>query len=486
MKAEVINSFKWSLIIQLANQATQFGVSLILARILFPEDFGLMGMISIFIAVGNLITDGGLGQSLIRTKELNDEDYSTVFIFSLITAIIIYLSIFLLAPSISAFFNEPLLTQILRIYGISIVITALSTVQSIKLNKALQFRTQFYLLLPSILISSIIAIWMAMEDYGVWSLVVKELVFSSLFTIQLWLYSGWLPLSNFNRIKFKNHFGFSSKLLIIGIINQFFSNSYNLIIGKVYSTTQLGLFTRSKSISLLPGDFVFNSVNRVVYPLLSKINDQDHELKCTYRRIASLFAFIIIPISIVIIIFAKYFILFLLTDKWIEAVPFLQMLMLAAMFDPFQKLLLNIIKVKGNSGLILRLSILEYTLLGIGIILTYQLSITIMIGALVLVSVIKYLVTSKYAGGLIGYSIKEQLIDIYKPFLFSLVAGFLVYLLLNKISYLISLSIGSGLIIGLICFCIIYFIQGKLFKSAAQKLLFNYVGNYFSKISIYH
>lgn len=472
------SSFKWSLVIQVTNQITQFVVSIILARLLFPEDFGLIGMITVFISIGKIIMDGGLGQSLIRTKDLSDSDYSTVFIFSVLVALFLYLTLYVSSPLIASFFDEPILISVIRVYSLSIFIGSLSTIQSIKLNKSLQFKVQFKLLIPSILISSLVSIYMAYAGFGVWALVAKELVFSFIATVQLWFYSDWRPKLLFDKEKFKKHFGFSSNILMTELLSILFSNSLNVIIGKLFSSNQLGLYTRSKSFSVLPGGFIFNALNRVLYPLLSKNNSDDTYLKGVYRKVNSLFSFIIVPVNIFILLFSRQIILLLLSEKWIDATPYLQLLMVIALLDPFQKLLYNIFKVKGASKLIFKVSLIEYSLIIVAIASTFWIDVFSMLIAISIVSIVKYLITSRLIKNVLDYSMIEQIRDIYQPFIYSLIGGVVVYLTVIRNTYLLSnLEI---IIFGFIVFTSSYIAQGALFRNSAQKMILR---NVLSRVS---
>lgn len=467
MKQTAQTSFKWSFVIQATIQVTQFVVSIVLARILFPKDFGLIGMVGIFIAIGKTITDGGFGQSLIRTKHPEADDYSTVFLFSMVTSILFYVILYFSAPWVATFFGEPILISVLRVYGIAILVSALSTIQSIKLNKELKFKTQFKLLLPSMLISSAIAIWMAYSSYGVWSLVAKELVFSILATIQLWIYSKWSPRLIFSSEKFKKHFTFSSNLLLTELFKRVFANGFDIVIGKLYSAAQLGLFTRAKSISYLPGGFLFSAVNRVMYPLLADRSSTDKELKQNVRRIFSLLAFVLVPTLFVLIFFGESIIILLLTAKWIDALPYLQLLTLAAILEPFQQLQLNIFKVKGQSSVILRIAIAEYALIVLGIVATSTLGVMPMVVSLIAVVVIKYIITAVVSGKQINYSYKEQFEDLFMPFIFSVLSGLAVYFSFEYI----NLTAMEYLLCGVVPFAALYFLLGYIFKSDAQKNL---------------
>ena len=292
LRSTVKKSFKWSLLIQLSNQIFGFIITLILARLLSPADFGVIGILTIFISLSKKITDGGLAASLIRTKDVTERDFSTVFYFNLIASLLLYLSLFVASPFIADFFKIELIENLLRVYGIIIILSAFTITQSIKLNKELNFKTQFRILLPSLILSGICGISAAYYGLGVWSLVVKEIVFSISASVQLWLYSQWKPLFVFDKDCFKKHFNFGYKLVLTDLISQVFNDSYKAIIGKIFSITQLGFFTRAKSMEELPNQIVFNTINRVLFPMLSQVQNDHNRLKHVYSQIIKLVTFL--------------------------------------------------------------------------------------------------------------------------------------------------------------------------------------------------
>lgn len=420
-------SFSWSILIQLSTQAINFIVSIILARLLFPEDFGVIGIVAIFMNLGRSLLDGGLASSLIRSTEIDDEDYSSVFFVNLFASLILYTVIFFSSPFIAAFFEQGSLISILRVYAFVIIIGAFSIVQSVRLNKNLQFKTQFKLQVPSLVISAIVGVWMAKSGYGVWSLVFKEIVFVLFGTLLLWYFSKWRPVFKLNLKKLKTHWEFGSKLLITDIFSKIFNDIYKLVIGKYFSVNQLGLYTRAKSLEELPSGIIFNAVNRVMFPLLSSIQEEESRLKNIYRQIISTVTFFVVPLLSLMAMLAEPLIIFLLTDRWIEAVPYFQILIFAGLISPIQAYLLNICKVKGRSDLVLKIASYEYFLIIVAIIPSFWLGIYWLLWSMVIVALVKTIATGYIAGRLIKYSLKEQVYDIYQPFLLSVICSLVTY-----------------------------------------------------------
>jgi O-antigen/teichoic acid export membrane protein len=419
----------WSFLIQGGTQVINFIVTVLLARLLLPEQFGFIGMIAVFIAISRALLDGGFISSLIRTKDVDNVDYSTVFFVNLISSLILYGLLFITAPFIADFYEEEILINIIRVLGVVLIINALSLVQSAKLNKALQFKTQFKLQLPSLLISALVSIWMAYNDYGVWSLVAKDLIYAMLATIQLWWYAKWIPSFVFDKDKFKYHFNFGYKLSLTQIINTSFNNLYNVIIGKYFSAAQLGYFTRARSLEQLPTGFFYNAFNRVFYPLLSKINDDDQQLKRVYSQLMRLVVFIVTPILVYLGVVAEPFFRWLLTEKWLPAVPYFQLLLISGIFFPIHQYNLNICKLKGRSDMVLKLSMLQNSLLLLGAFSALWYGIYGLLYSLIIVNILITLVNAYFSGKLIDYGLKNQVKDIFPILFLNVLLGLVFYFL---------------------------------------------------------
>lgn len=419
----------WSFLIQGGTQAINFVVTVLLARLLLPEQFGLIGMISIFLAISRSLLNGGFVSSLIRTKEADNIDYSTVFFVNLISSIVLYGILFFLAPFIAEFYQESILVGIVRVLGFILIINAFSLVQSTKLNKGLQFKTQFKLQIPSLLISGSVSIWMAYNNYGVWSLVAKELVFSFLATIQLWWYAKWIPRFIFDKEKFNYHFNFGYKLSLTQIINISFDNLYNVVIGKYFSTAQLGYFTRARSLEQLPSGFFYNAFNRVFYPLLSQVNDNDEKLKKVYSQLMKIVVFVVTPILVYLGIIAEPFFRWLLTEKWLPAVPYFQLLLISGVFYPIHKYNINICNLKGRSDMVLNLSMVQNSLLLLGAFSAIWFGIYGLLFSLIVVNIFITFLNAYVSGRLIGYGLKSQFLDLSPLLLLNIFMGLIFYFL---------------------------------------------------------
>ncbi|HET7119391.1 MAG TPA: lipopolysaccharide biosynthesis protein, partial [Hanamia sp.] len=278
LRKTAISGMIWAFAQQFGTQAIGFFVSIIMARLLLPKEFGLIGMISVFIGIGNSLITSGLTQSLIRTSNANQEDYSTIFYFNLLGSIIIYLVLFFFAPLIAAFFSQPVLINIIRLYCLSFIITAFSEVQLTKLTKEMNFKLQMTITIPSLICSALLGIFLAFKGYGVWSLVWMSLFQSFLSTVQLWFQTGWSPSLVFNIEKFRYHFKFGYKITLSGLLNTIFNNIYQIIIGKFFVAADVGFYTRANSLKQLPVTNISSALNKVTYPLFASIQNDDLRL----------------------------------------------------------------------------------------------------------------------------------------------------------------------------------------------------------------
>lgn len=458
----------WSFMIQGGTQIINFIISVVLARLLLPEQFGLIGMIAIFIAISRALIDGGFVSSLIRTKHADDVDYSTVFFVNLASSFFLYILLFFAAPFIAEFYHQEILIKLIRVLGLILIINAFSLVQSVKLNKALQFKTQFKLQLPSLVISALISIWMAYNGYGVWSLVAKDILYALLATIQLWFYAKWKPSYIFDRTKFNYHFKFGYKLSLTSIINTTFNNFYLIIIGKYFSAAQLGFYTRARSLEQLPSEFFFNAFNRVFYPLLAQYNDDDQRLKRTYSQLLQMVVFVVTPILLFLGIVAIPFFRWLLTEKWLPAVPYFQLLVISGVFYPIHKYNLNICNLKGRSDMVLKLSTLQNSLLIMGAFSAIWFGIYGLLFSMIFVNVVITAVNAYFSGRLIGYGIGSQIGDLL-PILF-------LNIILVSLFYYLEIMYFSKLpdIYNLITVAVLFF---SIYAGSAMVLKMNVVKN---------
>ena len=423
LKEKTLAGLAWSFSQQFGVQLISFFITIILARILAPAEFGLIAMLSVFIAIGGLLVEGGLSSSLIRTAETTQKDYSTVFFFNLGGSVVIYLVVFFLAPYIADFYDQAILIKVVRVYSLIFILNAFYEIQNARLMKIMNFRTQTLIQVPSVLVSGVLGVVMALNGFGVWSLVWMNIVQSFLITVSHWIYSEWRPSFIFDKRCFKKHFHFGYKMTLSGLLDVIYKNIYVLIIGKNYSATQLGYYSRADSISQLPAGNISAALNKVTYPMFASISTDDIKLKKVYKKLMQQVIFWNASILILCAVIAEPLFRFLITDKWLPAVPYFQILCISCIFYPLHAYNLNILKVKGRSDLFLKLEFIKKSLSIIGILLVIPFGIYGLLYFQLFFNVIAFYINSIYSGKLINYPVREQVTDILPAVILSAITG---------------------------------------------------------------
>ena len=457
LKKKAISSIIWSSIQQFSSQGIGFVISITLARLLLPAEFGLIAILGVFISIGTALINGGLTQSLIRSKELDNEDYSTVFYFNIIGSLFIYMLLYTLAPFISKFYGYSELSLVVRVYGTTVIISAVSAVQSARFLKSMDFKTILKVTFPSIVLGGFVGITMAYSGYGVWSLVYSAITQSAASTIQLWYWSKWKPSWVFNKIKFKYHFNFGLKLMISGVLDVIFINIYTLIIGKFFAQAQVGFYDRANTLRMLPVNNIGSIVTRVTFPLFSSIQDDDVRLKHMYRKIMQMVIYLVAPTLIFMAVLAEPLFVVIFTAKWLPAVPYFQILCVSGILYPIHSYNLQILTVKGLSGLFLKLEMIKKVLIICVITISIQFGINGLLYGSVFTSFVGFFINTHYSGKLLKYNAISQLKDLLPIIFLALCIGGLVFyfdLLLHNLEYtnIVRLIFGGALGISLYIF----------------------------------
>lgn len=456
LKEKTISGMIWSFSDSMAGQVIQFTVGLILARILTPAEFGLVGMIMVFIAVSQSFIDSGFSQALIRKPDVSENDYSTVFYFNLLAGLIFFLLFLLAAPAISRFYNEPELKPLIRVLSFILIINSFGLIQRTILTRAIDFRLQTRITVAAAIISGSLGIYMALNGYGVWSLVWKSLTGYLIQTILLWICSNWQPSLVFSYRSFRELFSFGSKLLASGLLDTIYRNIYPLIIGKFFSAQDLGYYSRADQFNKLPSQNITGAVQRVSYPALSIVQDDPDKLKRGYKQVITTTMFITFFIMLGMAATAKNLIIVLIGERWLPAVPYLQLLCLGGMLFPLHAINLNMLKVKGRSDLFLKLEIIKKIMAIPVIVAGIYLGIYVMLAGMALHSFIAYFMNSHYSGRLISYPVSEQLRDILPTFAVALFVASVVFCVSIMIDlrplFMLIIQISSGVALSvLVC-----------------------------------
>jgi teichuronic acid exporter len=413
LKDKAVKGVIWSAAERFGNQFMQFFIGLLLARLLLPQDYGLVGMLLVFISIAQVFVDGGFSSALIQKNEPSEEDYSTVFWFNLVTAVFFYLAIFFCSPLIAQFYDEPMLAPLAKIVGLNIIINAFGIIQKTKLTKGLDFKTQAKINISSIVIGGIIGVIAAWQGYGVWALVIQNLFRSGLMNLIFWVQSSWRPKRIFSKTSFKALFGFGSKLLAASIFNTISENVISLIIGKFYDTKSLGYYTRALQFQKFPINML-GAISTVSLPMLSKIKEDNYKLKEYYESMVKLIAFTIFPILAIIGLVAEPLINLTLTEKWLPTAPILKILCAIGAFYPMHVINLDLIKIKGRSDLFLKVGIIVQILTLLSILLSYRFGIIGMMWGLLILDVICFYIHTIYTKIIINYGFVKQIKDMLK------------------------------------------------------------------------
>lgn len=388
-----------------------FVAMLFLARWLGPSEFGLIGMIAVFIAIGTSLVDSGLSSSIIRTKDANNSDFTTVFYMNVSMSILVYGVLFFSAPYIAIFYNQEILTEVVRVYCLSFVVSALSAVQLAILNKKMQFKRLTMLNVPSTIIGVCTGLYLGYHNYGVWSIVAMYLTTQVLFSILLWLNSSWKPTFHFSKEKFLFHYGFGYKLMLSGLLDKVFKNSYNILIGKFFPVQMLGYFERAKRFNDYPSKTITGIIGKVTYPIMASLQDNPEKLSVIYKKMLRVAFFITAPLMLGAAAVAYPLFDLVLGDEWIEAVPFFQIVSISSMLYPIHAFNINVLKVYGRSDLFLKLEIIKKVITVVAICIGFRFGIMGLVWSSVITSFIALLINTHFSSQLINYKTGRQLLD---------------------------------------------------------------------------
>ena len=429
LKDKTVKGVGWSAIDNVAQYAVSFIVSIVLARLLSPEDYGLLGIIAIFTAVCQALINGGFTSALIRKKNATDDDYNTVFISNLGMSLMLYAVIYICAPVIARFFERVELVSLTRVSSVGMIIGALALVQQTRLTKRIDFKTQTKITLIASVSSGVIGITMALFVFCVWSLVAQQLSATALRTVLLWFYNKWIPQFRFSSQSFHELFGFGWKMMVSGLLDTIWKELYQVIVGKFYSPATLGQYTRAKQFSQLFSSNLTTVVQRVTYPVLSNIQDDKERMVSAYRRIIKTTMFITAISMFFLGAISEPLIYCLIGPKWQEAATYLPIICISGSLYPLHAINLNMLQVQGRSDLFLGLEIVK-KIIGLA-----PLAVCIFYGVLPMLYVnlftgcICYFLNSYFPGKLLDYTSWTQLKDIAPSYGLAMLIAICIYFL---------------------------------------------------------
>jgi O-antigen/teichoic acid export membrane protein len=417
LKEKTAHAIVWTFVDKFGQQVLSFILSVILARFfLSPDDYGLMGMIAIFIVLGGILLDSGFFHTLVRQKDVTQSDLSTVFYFNVTAGILLYVLLYFIAPVIAGFYDQPQLVALCRMAGLAFIINAFVLPQSVTLTRALKFNTIAKLNLFALLCSASISLVLAFNGFGVWVLVLQSLSFIIIRNITYWIANPWYPSRVFDRKRFRSLWSFSAKILTTGILNAVFNNLYALLIGRFYMVRDVGYYSQADKLVFLSAASISGGLQTATYPVLAQIGHEEDRLKRAIRKMMRVTAFVAFPSLFGLAATASPLIHTLLSDKWISAVPYVQKLAVAWAFVLFTNLHINVFYVKGLAGTSLRVEFVKKGIILLSALCTIGLDLSLLVTGLMAAHLIGFMLSAVVLGRKAGYPVAEQLKDIY-PYL---------------------------------------------------------------------
>ena len=453
LKRKTIKGFFWSSLESIFSQGQGIIFGIFLARLLSPQEFGLIGMITIFISIAQVFVDSGLSQSLIRKQNCTTQDYSTIFWVNLTIGLLSYVIIWFAAPYISRFYNKPELVSLTRVTSLAIIIGSVTLIQQTMLTKEIDFKTITKSSTIGTFVSGVTSLLLAYWGFGVWSLVWRTIINQFVRSALLWNWHKWWPKFYYSKHILKEHFAFSSNILLISIVAALYKSFYNLIIGKNYSDKVLGYYTNADQYSSMPSTSISSITNKVSYPVLSGMQNDNEKLKASIGKLITNVMYISFVIMFGLAAIARPLFVIVLGSKWLPSVVIFQALCFAYAISPMHVINHNIMKIKGRSDLFLKTEIIKYLIFTPLLVLGAIYGIAILIAGIVLFYWIGYMVNGMYARRLIGYSFIDQSIDFLPVMGIAIVPAILTWSLgaifsLNDILLLsIQLILYPGLVI---------------------------------------
>lgn len=448
IKSKFVNGVLWGIIEKFASLVTGFIITLVLARILTPSDYGLVNMIYIFTVLGTVLLDGGFGQAIIQRKNISDKDVSSVFYINLILSVIIYAILFVCAPLIANFYNQQSLINISRAVFLTIPINSFCVIQHCLLTKELKVKQLTYVSIISAVCSGIAGIIMAVNGLGVWALVTQSVSYQFVRAICLWIFSSWRPVLRFSSSFIKSIWSFSMNLLGVFTLASIFQNIYTIIIGKIYNVSDVGYYNQAFRMQTVATSAITSSIQRVAFPAFAAYQDNLANLKNAFRKVTVITMTVYFPIMMALIVVSKNLFEVLLTDKWLMSVPMFCLLCVAEAFYPLNNINSSVLKALGKGHKYFTLNLVNYSVITICIFLTYKFGILILLSGYAISALIRSITSMIICGKEICYSLTEQLKDLKDVFIIAILTCIVVFIadrlpLSNVLCLIISIILGA-------------------------------------------
>lgn len=450
---KVASNFLWRFAERTGAQFVQFVVSIVLARILAPSDYGTIALMNVFINILGVFVTCGLASALIQKKNADDIDFSTVFYAQIVFCAVIYLLLFVSAPYIALYYEIPEMSAMIRVLGLTLAISAVKNVQSAYVSRNMMFKRFFFATLGGTIGAAFLGIWMALRGYGAWALIAQSLFNHTIDTIILWITVKWRPKKNFSFSRLKGLFGFSWKLLVSSLLDRVYNNLRSLIIGKKYSSEDLAFYNKGRNFPSLVIENVNASIDSVLFPTMSAAQNDRERVKAMTRRAMKTSVYVIAPLMMGLAACSMPLVRMLLTEKWLPCVPFQIIFCITFIFYPLHTANLNAIKAMGRSDLFLKLEIIK-KIVGLAVLfISMWFGVMAMAYSLLLTSVLSQIINSWPNKKLLNYGFLEQAKDILPGILLAVVMGLCIHPiqwlgLPDIVTLLIQVPLGAVIYIG--------------------------------------
>ena len=454
LKEKTVKGVMWSSLDRFSTQGIQFVFSILIARLLLPSDYGIVAMLGIFLAISQTFIDSGFSTALIRKIDRTEADYCTVFYFNIVVGLFFYGVLWFASPWIASFYNIPLLEDVTKVLSLTFVFSSFSGIQNARLSIAIDFKTRAKISVIVAVLTGVVGLWMAYDGYGVWALVVQAVVSSLLRSVLLWMYVRWIPRLIFSWKSFRELFSFGSKLLASALLDTTYNNIYPLVIGKFFSSSTLGVFSRAESLAQYPSSNITNVLQGVTFPVLSSIQKEPERLSNAYKHF-------LFPLMVGLAAVADPLIRIVLTDKWEGAIYLLQIICFSMMWYPIHAINLNLLQVKGRSDFFLKLEVIKKIQGVVILCFTIPLGIVAMCYGRIIGSLLSLVYNTYYTKRLIGYGYWAQMKDLLHILVHSLVMGVIVWLVVQGLE-----SKWLQLFVGIVVGAAYYVVGAKFMKFA--------------------
>jgi len=471
LRSKTVFALSWSFLESIGLQSVRFVIGIVMARLLLPEQFGLIGMLLFFMGVAQVFYNSGFGAALVQKQGVTPADVNSVFYFNIFAGAVAAGLLCLAAPWIAAFYRQPILTPLTRALSLTIVFNSFGLIQNTLLTKELNFKTLAKVNLCASLLSGAIGVAMAAAGFGVWSLALQQISSSLLQTAFLWSLRIWRPERIFSLTSLREMFRFGSRLLTTGLLHQTFENIYPMVIGRLFSAADLGYFTRAQNFGEIPSQTLSTVVGRVTFPVFSTIQDDPARLKKGMKKALTILVLINFPLMIGLAVVARPLVLVLITEKWAQSITYLQLLCVVGLLYPVHVINLNLLYALGRSDIFLKLDVIKRVLMIANIAVTWRWGISALIYGMIFQSVLSYYLNSYYTRRLIGYPATEQLRDLFPFLLASAAMGAAVH----AVGFLKFANLYSMLAAQVAAGVVAYFALCRLFRLGAFMEVFEEV-----------